>query len=98
MCCSGRWTDEQRGDRCGERLRGQLGRTIERNRRRGTEGLVESRRAGAGRGRKFLLAGVGVNVMLFLAFLLSGFFALPGRWIKALLVLFIGFHTSLTGS
>lgn len=37
----------------------------------------------------FLLAGVGVNVMLFLAFLLSGFFILPGRWIKALLGLFM---------
>lgn len=37
----------------------------------------------------FLLAGVGVNVMLFAAFLLSGFFILPGRWIKALLVLFM---------
>jgi multiple sugar transport system permease protein len=37
----------------------------------------------------FLLVGVGVNVMLFLAFLLSGFFILPGRWIKALLVLFM---------
>jgi len=37
----------------------------------------------------FMLAGVGVNVMLFLAFLLSGFFILPGRWIKALLVLFM---------
>lgn len=37
----------------------------------------------------FLLCGVGVNVMLFVAFLLSGFFILPGRWIKALLVLFM---------
>ncbi len=37
----------------------------------------------------FLLVGVGVNVMLFLAFLLSGFFILPGRWIKALLVLYM---------
>ena len=37
----------------------------------------------------FLLAGVGVNTMLILAFLLSGFFILPGRWIKALLVLFM---------
>jgi multiple sugar transport system permease protein len=37
----------------------------------------------------FMLAGVGVNVMLFLAFLLSGFFILPGRWIKALLVVFM---------
>lgn len=37
----------------------------------------------------FLLAGVGVNAMLFLAFLLSGFFILPGRWIKVLMVLFV---------
>ena len=37
----------------------------------------------------FLLVGVGVNVMLFLAFLMSGFFILPGRWIKALLVLYM---------
>lgn len=37
----------------------------------------------------FLLVGIGVNVMLFLAFLLSGFFILPGRWIKALLVLYM---------
>jgi multiple sugar transport system permease protein len=37
----------------------------------------------------FLLAGVGVNVKMFLAFLLSGFFIIPSRWIKALLVLFM---------
>lgn len=36
-----------------------------------------------------LLVGVGVNVKMFLAFLLSGFFMRPGRWIKALLVLFM---------
>jgi multiple sugar transport system permease protein len=36
-----------------------------------------------------LLVGVGVNVKMFLAFLLSGFFILPGRWIKALLVLYM---------
>ena len=36
-----------------------------------------------------LLVGVGVNVKMFLAFLLSGFFMYPGRWIKALLVLFM---------
>ena len=36
-----------------------------------------------------LLAGVGVNVKMFLAFVLSGFFLRPGRWIKALLVLFM---------
>jgi len=36
-----------------------------------------------------LLVGVGVNVKLFLAFLLSGFFILPGRWIKGLLVLYM---------
>jgi multiple sugar transport system permease protein len=33
-----------------------------------------------------MLVGVGVNVMMFLAFVLSGFFILPSRWIKALLV------------
>jgi multiple sugar transport system permease protein len=36
-----------------------------------------------------LLAGLGVNVQLFLAFLLSGFFVLRRRWIKALLVLYM---------
>jgi multiple sugar transport system permease protein len=36
-----------------------------------------------------LLAGLGVNVQLFLAFLLSGFFVLRSRWIKALLVLYM---------
>jgi multiple sugar transport system permease protein len=36
-----------------------------------------------------LLVGVGVNVMMFLALLLSGFFILPSRWIKALLVLYM---------
>jgi multiple sugar transport system permease protein len=36
-----------------------------------------------------LLVGVGVNVKMFLAFVLSGFFILPGRWIKALLVLYM---------
>ena len=36
-----------------------------------------------------LLVGVGVNLKMFLAFLLSGFFIQPGRWIKALLVLYM---------
>jgi multiple sugar transport system permease protein len=36
-----------------------------------------------------LLVGVGVNVKMFLAFLLSGFFVIPNRWIKALLVLYM---------
>jgi multiple sugar transport system permease protein len=36
-----------------------------------------------------LLVGIGVNVGLFLAFLLSGFFMIPGRWIKAMLVVFM---------
>jgi multiple sugar transport system permease protein len=36
-----------------------------------------------------LLAGVGVNVKMFLAFLLSGFFMGKSRWIKALLVLYM---------
>src|SRR5690242_10299822 len=36
-----------------------------------------------------LLAGIGVNVQMFLAFLLSGFFMQPGRWVKALLVLYM---------
>lgn len=36
-----------------------------------------------------LLAGVGVNVKMFLAFLLSGFFLRKERWIKPLLVLFM---------
>jgi multiple sugar transport system permease protein len=36
-----------------------------------------------------LLLGVGVNLSMFLAFVLSGFFILPGRWIKGLLVLYM---------
>ena len=36
-----------------------------------------------------LLAGLGVNLQMFLAFLLSGFFVRGGRWIKALLVLYM---------
>ncbi len=36
-----------------------------------------------------VLVGVGVNVKMFLAFLMSGFFMRPGRWIKALLVLYM---------
>ena len=36
-----------------------------------------------------LLVGVGVNVKMFLAFLLSGFFMQRSRWIKALLVLYM---------
>jgi multiple sugar transport system permease protein len=36
-----------------------------------------------------LLVGVGVNVKMFLALLLSGFFILPRRWIKTLLVLYM---------
>jgi multiple sugar transport system permease protein len=36
-----------------------------------------------------LLAGVGVNLKMFLAFLLSGFFILPGRCIKTLLLLYM---------
>lgn len=36
-----------------------------------------------------LLAGVGVNLKMFLAFLLSGFFIQRSRWIKALLVLYM---------
>jgi len=36
-----------------------------------------------------LLVGVGVNVKMFLAFLLSGFFVQRGQWIKALLVLYM---------
>jgi multiple sugar transport system permease protein len=36
-----------------------------------------------------LLAGVGVNVKMFLAFLLSGFFMRKGRWVKGLLLLFM---------
>ncbi len=36
-----------------------------------------------------LLVGIGVNVKLFLAFLLSGFFMLRSRWIKGLLVLYM---------
>jgi len=36
-----------------------------------------------------LLVGIGVNVTLFLAFLLSGFFMIPGRWIKGMLVIYM---------
>ena len=36
-----------------------------------------------------LLVGIGVNVKMFLAFLLSGFFIQRSRWIKALLVLYM---------
>ncbi len=36
-----------------------------------------------------LLVGIGVNVKMFLAFLLSGFFMRKGRWIKALLVVYM---------
>jgi multiple sugar transport system permease protein len=36
-----------------------------------------------------VLVGVGVNVKMFLAFLMSGFFMRRGRWIKALLVLYM---------
>jgi multiple sugar transport system permease protein len=36
-----------------------------------------------------VLVGLGVNVKMFLAFLMSGFFMRPGRWIKALLVLYM---------
>ena len=36
-----------------------------------------------------LMVGVGVNLKMFLAFVLSGFFIRPGRWIKALLVLYM---------
>jgi multiple sugar transport system permease protein len=36
-----------------------------------------------------LLAGVGVNLKMFLAFLMSGFFMRPGRWIKALLLVYM---------
>ena len=36
-----------------------------------------------------LLVGIGVNVKMFLAFLMSGFFIRRGRWIKALLVLYM---------
>jgi multiple sugar transport system permease protein len=36
-----------------------------------------------------LLVGVGVNLKMVLAFLLSGFFMWPSRWIKALLVLYM---------
>ena len=36
-----------------------------------------------------LFVGIGVNLGLFLAFLLSGFFMIPGRWIKAILVVFM---------
>ena len=37
----------------------------------------------------FLYVGVGVNVMVFLALLLSGFFMHRRRWIKALLIIYI---------
>jgi multiple sugar transport system permease protein len=36
-----------------------------------------------------LMVGVGVNGALFLAFLLSGYFLIPGRWIKGLLVIYM---------
>jgi multiple sugar transport system permease protein len=36
-----------------------------------------------------LLVGIGVNVKMFLAFLLSGYFMQPSRWIKALLVVYM---------
>jgi multiple sugar transport system permease protein len=36
-----------------------------------------------------LLVGIGVNVKMFLAFVLSGFFMRRGRWIKSLLVLYM---------
>jgi multiple sugar transport system permease protein len=36
-----------------------------------------------------LLAGIGVNLKMFLAFLLSGFFMRRGRWSKALLLVFM---------
>ena len=36
-----------------------------------------------------VFVGVGVNLMMLLALLLSGFFARPGRWIKALLAVFV---------
>src|SRR5437773_10714288 len=36
-----------------------------------------------------LFVGVGVNVKLFLALLLSGFFMRPQRWIKLLLVVYL---------
>lgn len=36
-----------------------------------------------------LFAGIGVNVKMLLALLLSGFFLRPSRWIKALLVVYV---------
>jgi multiple sugar transport system permease protein len=36
-----------------------------------------------------VLVGVGVNVKMFLAFVLSGFFIRPNRWVRALLVLYM---------
>jgi multiple sugar transport system permease protein len=36
-----------------------------------------------------LFLGLGVNLKLFLALLLSGFFMLPGWWMKALLMIFV---------
>ena len=36
-----------------------------------------------------VFTGVGVNLMMLLALLLSGFFVRPGRWIKALLAVFV---------
>lgn len=36
-----------------------------------------------------LLVGVGVNGSLFLAFLLSGYFMIPSRWVKGLLVIYM---------
>jgi multiple sugar transport system permease protein len=36
-----------------------------------------------------IMVGIGVNVQMFMALLLSGFFIQPDRWIKTLLVLFL---------
>src|SRR3954463_11173442 len=36
-----------------------------------------------------LFVGIGVNLKIFLALLLSGFFMRPGWWIRALLVIFL---------
>lgn len=36
-----------------------------------------------------VFVGIGVNAMMLLALLLSGFFVQPGRWIKALLAVFV---------
>lgn len=53
------------------------------------EALLENPRFAVTAVNTLLLAGLGVNVKMFLAFLLSGFFVRPGRWIKALLVLYM---------